>query len=442
MVDFPTTACYTKIIMFKKYIQRKLENYVRRYFIKHPEVKLVVVAGSIGKTSAKIMTATILSQKLRVRMDNSNHNTHMSAPLGILGITYPDNIYNPFAWLAVFAAARKRISQPSDVDVIVQELGTDRIGEIPHFGTYLSPDIAVITAVTAEHMEFFGTIEAVAQEELAAANFSKLALINRDDIDGRFAEFITDSRIVTYGTTGTAEYRFEISDWSLADGFVGSIIAPELAEPLAVNISLIGEHSLHPVMGAVTVALKCGLSVEEIKRGVELIEPVPGRMNVLRGLKDSVLIDDSYNSSPAAAASALQTLYTLTAPQRIAVLGSMNELGEVSAQEHETLGDMCDPSLLAWVVTVGDEANQYIAPRARAKGCQVKSFRTALEAGGFVSSVLETDGVTLFKGSQGDIYLEEAVKMVLHSAGDDSKLVRQSSTWMKTKQALFEKMSS
>ncbi len=428
--------------MFKTFIQRRLEHYVSQYFQKHPEVKLVVVVGSIGKTSTKLMTATVLSQKLRVRMENNNHNTHMSAPLGILGIEYPDDIRNPFAWIAVFLAARKRIAAPSDVDVIVQELGTDRIGEIPHFGTYLRPDIAVVTAVTQEHMEFFGTIEAVAQEELSAANFSQLTLINRDDIDGRFAEFLTQENITTYGSTNAAEHRIEIDDWNLNDGFTGSIIAPELESPLPVNISLIGEHTLHPVMGAVSVALKLGLSADEIKRGVELLEPVHGRMNVLYGLKGSILIDDTYNSSPAAASAALQTLYGMTVPQRIAVLGDMNELGDSSQDEHEALGKLCDPNLLAWVVTVGEQANTYLAPQARSNGCQVKTCATALEAGAFVHSVLETDGVILFKGSQGNIYLEEAVKMVLHKASDDKKLVRQSRQWMNIKRVFFEQMSS
>src|SRR5690606_23317311 len=126
----------------------------------------------------------------RVRMEDSNHNTHMSAPLGRLGIEYPEKVHSIFAWLKVFRAAKKRIKLPSDVDVIVQELGTDRVGEVAHFGTYLKPAIGVVTGVTPEHMEYFGTIEAVAQEELAAANFSEIALINREDIEGRFADYI------------------------------------------------------------------------------------------------------------------------------------------------------------------------------------------------------------------------------------------------------------
>lgn len=142
-------------------------------------------------------------------------------------------------------------------------------------------------------------------------------------------------------------------------------------------------------------------------------------MNVLRGIKKSVLIDDTYNSSPAAAAAALQTLYSMQAPERIAILGSMNELGDVSAAEHEKLGQMCDPALLAWVVTIGDEAEKYLAPAARSRGCQVKTFKSALQAGAFVRGVIDEGAVILAKGSQGDIYAEEAVKELLHATNDD-----------------------
>lgn len=427
--------------MFKAYIQKKLENYVVQYFNAHPEVKLVAVAGSVGKTSTKTAIATVLARQYKVRMEDTNHNTHMSAPLAMLGIKYPENVHNIAAWLMVFWAARKRVRQPADVDVVVQELGTDRPGEIAHFGTYLKPDIGVITAVTPEHMEFFQSIETVAEEELELANFSKTAIINREDIDGRFATYMNNQDIVTYGSTGVAEYRIEVDDFDIAHGYLGRLIAPEFEMPLEANIRVLGEHSLRPVTAAMAVAIKLGMSGQALVDGIEDIEPVKGRMNVLRGLNGSVLIDDTYNSSPASASAALQALYSLQAPQRIAVLGSMNELGASSPAEHKTLGELCDPSLLAWVVTVGKEAESYLAPAAKARGCQVKSFMSPLDAGAFVHSVLEKDSVVLAKGSQGDIYLEEALKILLHETSEDHELVRQSPAWQKVKQDFFSEVT-
>lgn len=426
--------------MLKKLIQKKLERYVKRYFKKHPEVKLIVVAGSVGKTSTKRAIATLLSQRYRLRMHEGNHNTEVSAPLAILGIDYPETVKSVGAWISVFRAARERIREPADTDVIVAELGADRPGDIAHFGTYLKPFIGIITAVTPEHMEFFSSIDAVASEELAAANFSQLAIINRDDIDSRFASLMTNNNVDTYGTSGAAEFRFEIQDFDITKGYTGSVITPHFDQPIPASIKVVGEHSLRPVMGAVAVAAKMGLMAPEIAAGLALIRPVPGRMNILRGVEDAIIIDDSYNSSPLAASSALQALYSLQAPQRIAILGSMNELGVVSASEHETLGLLCDPTMLAWVITIGDEAEKYVAPAAKKRGCQVRSFKTSIQAGGFAHSVLEKGATVLVKGSQGDIYAEEAVK-ILCMMTEDVELVRQTPQWLRMKEAFFSKVS-
>jgi UDP-N-acetylmuramyl pentapeptide synthase len=118
-----STSFYDIIdLMFKKFIQSRLERAVKKYFIKHPEVHLIAVVGSVGKTSTKIAIGTVLSQSFRVRLHEGNHNSELSAPLAILGIDYPENIKKIGQWHAVFKAIRKRIKQPSDVDVIVQEL--------------------------------------------------------------------------------------------------------------------------------------------------------------------------------------------------------------------------------------------------------------------------------------------------------------------------------
>lgn len=425
--------------MFKNYVQKKLERFVQSYFAKHPEVKLVVVAGSVGKTSTKMAIGTVLAQRYRVRLHEGNHNTSFSAPLAILGIEYPENVKSIKAWRAVFKAAQQRIAQPADVDVIVQELGVDHPGDMALFAKYLKPDIAVITGVTPEHMEFFGTIEAVAQEELAAANFSKIAIINRDDIEGRFAEFLQNAAVDTYGTTAAAEYRFEVEDFDIKNGYKGKLIGLEFKEPVDANIHVLGEHALRPAIGAAAVGAKLGMLPMDVAKGLAAVHPVAGRMNLLRGIEESMIIDDSYNSSPAAATAALQTLYSIDTPQRIAILGSMNELGATSADAHKALGELCDPSLLAWVITIGQEAETHLAPAAKSKGCQVKSFQSAIEAGAFARSVIEPSAAVLVKGSQGNIYAEEAVKLLLHETHEDRELVRQSPKWLETKRAFFSK---
>lgn len=425
--------------MYKQLIQFALEKSVVKYFKKHPEVKLIVVAGSVGKTSTKRAIATLLSRRYRVALEEGNHNTHLSAPLAILGIEFPDNVKSVGAWISVFRAVRQRIKMPTGTDVIIQEIGADHPGDIAHFGTYLRPYMGVVTAVTPEHMEFFKDMNTVAQEELTAANFSELAIINRDDIEGQYAEFLTNANLNTYGTTGVAEYRFETQNFTPENGYEGLVITPEY-EPIPATIKVVGEHSLRPVMGAVAVAVKMGMTAEEIRAGLKIIQPVPGRMNVLKGQKNTIIIDDSYNSSPIAASSALQALYGIQTSQRIAVLGDMNELGDLSMVEHERLGNLCDPNLLSWVVTIGEQAEKYLAPAARQRGCQVRSYKNAIDAGTFVHSVIEEGAAVLVKGSQGGVYSEEAVK-ILCNLDQTNELVRQSPKWLQTKAEFFSKVS-
>lgn len=428
--------------MFKLYIQRKLEKYVTKYLRTHPDIKLVIVTGSVGKTSTKVAIGTVLAERFRVRLHLGNHNAQLSAPLAILGIEYPDNIKSISAWLAVFAAARQRIAAPSDVDVIVQEVGSDGIGQVPHFGKYTKPYIAVVTAVSEEHMEFFKTLDAVADEELSAANFSEFALINRDNIAGKYAEKLTNSHTNTYGTTEAAEYFFTQDDFTLENGFTGLFSARgEFSIGVKSTLKVVGEHSIRAAVAAGAVGLRLGMTADELRSGFAKIRAVNGRMNILRGVENTILIDDTYNSSPLAAASALEALYQLTVPQRIAVLGSMNELGDETESAHKAVGAICNANELAYVVTVGEDAEKYLAPAARANGCNVVSFKTALEAGAFVHKSLEPGAAILFKGSQGGVFLEEAVKTVLHSSVDEDRLVRQSLAWQEIKRKFYAQFS-
>ncbi|MEO5499311.1 MAG: cyanophycin synthetase, partial [Candidatus Saccharimonadales bacterium] len=172
---------------------------------------------------------------------------------------------------------------------------------------------------------------------------------------------------------------------------------------------------------------------------ISKLKPVAGRMNILRGQEGSTIIDDSYNASPLAVSAALDTLYTVEAPQRIAILGSMNELGNISPQAHELIGLQCDPSKIEWVITIGEDAAKYLAPAAVKKGCQVKTCHTPYEAGGFAHSVLKRGAVVLVKGSQNGVYSEEAVKVLLHNTEDNEQLVRQSSYWLKKKDDQFDR---
>ncbi len=422
--------------MMKKIILSLLERRVKKYLKKHKPL-LVIIAGSVGKTSTKHAIATVLSERYRVRAHEGNYNTLFSVPTALLGVAYPEDPHSISEWRSVLKAMDLRIRQDKDVDVIVQELGTDSPGDIKEFSRYLTADIAVVTAVSEEHMEFFGTLDAVAQEELAVASFARHTIVNRDDIAEGYAKFADTHSIDTYGLDEKAEYQLVVEPASPLDGRIGKLKTPEWGE-IPLTVQLIGDHSLKSAVAAACVGAKLGLTSQQVAIGVSKIKPVPGRMQVLRGLSNSMIIDDTYNASPLAVAAALKTLYEIETPQRIAILGSMNELGTTSPQAHEKIGLLCDPTKLDWVVTIGQEAQKYLAPAAVKNGCQVKTFLSPYEAGGFVNSVLKPEAVVLAKGSQNGVFAEEAVKVFLHQAEEESQLVRQSPFWLKKKSEQFD----
>ncbi|HSW80905.1 MAG TPA: UDP-N-acetylmuramoyl-tripeptide--D-alanyl-D-alanine ligase [Candidatus Saccharimonas sp.] len=423
--------------MIKTIITCILEFQAKR-LLKKRKPFIVAVTGSVGKTSTKLAIATVLSQKYKVLAHYGSYNTHIALPLAMFDLHIPLSLKNPLSWFKVLWQTEALLSKPYPYEVLVLELGTDHPGEIDHFKKYVHADIAVVTAVAAEHMEYFGTLDAVAREELAVASFSKETLINCDDVSQDYAKLVpVGINLDTYGTSGVAEYRYVVQDFKPGIGFTGSFVSHEFGEQ-QVSLAVVGQHNIRTVVAAAAVGIKMGLTAQQIVAGMQQVRPVNGRMNLLRGLKESLIIDDTYNSSPIAAIAALQTLYNFPSPQRIAILGSMNELGAMAADAHKQVGDACNPTMLDWVITVGANAEQYLAPAAAAKGCQVRSFMSPYQAGAFAHSVLQEHAVVLAKGSQNGVFTEEAIKELLHSPKEEESLVRQSSDWIAIKEKQFE----
>ncbi len=432
--------------MSHKSFNNKLAKYTKEFFASHPDVKLVAVTGSAGKESAKNAIATVLSRQFAVGMSDAEPESFAQTLLQIMGIHYPDkpeskwNLLN--RWQMIRAVKQRVRAEQTEVQVIVQEFNPLDIGYNASFQNILLPDITVVTSVTSGRMHVEHSLEEIAQEMITLANNSKSAVINRDDIDGRFAAFLTNPKISTYGTSSVAEYSFDEQEFDVATGHRGIIKAPELPKGLEVNLKLIGEHNIRPVVAAAFIGLRLGVGIDNIKAGLEDIDPLPGRMHLLRGANKTWLIDDSYSASPLTVMSALQTLYSIQAPQRIAVIGNLNGLRDKAPVEMAKLGEACSSAELDWVVTVGDKANQFLAPAARQRGCQVKRCADALEAGAFVRSKLHPGGIALFKGSSGGVWLEEAVKINLHSVDDEAKLVRQAPQWLKRKRQFFSRFKN
>ena len=425
----------------QKYVRKKLKKYIPRYFDAHPNVRLVLIAGSIDKASTKDAVGTVLSQRYRVRMHEHYARSPLSVPLAVLGIEMPKK-WGLFTWWSVLRAAKYRIKHEPDIDVIVQELTVSQPGETAEMMEFLKPHITIVTGVTLEHVEVYGSIEAVASEHLTAANVAQFAIIGRDNIEGRFSNLLDQhANLTTYGTSNVAEYWIERADEYDLKGTKIQLSAPEFSQPLPTTTHTVGEQSLRPLAAAMAVGLQMEVSPEQIAAGLSVIQAIPGRLRPLRGIDGTIVLDDTYRANPANATAALQTLYEFgQAPQRIAVFSSFHNLGQWSEEEHRKLGLLCNPDLLSWVVVVGEDAAKYLAPAARQRGCQVQVCRDAIEVGKFVRSVTVEGAVILVEGAGPETYLEETVK-ILCDMTEDHHLVRQTPHWQAIKDEHFSRFA-
>ena len=405
---------------FRRLIRPLLETQVKRLIARH-HLKVVAVAGSVGKTTTKAAIATVLAEKYRVRVQSGNYNDTVSVPLAAFDLTMPGLIINPFAWIDRLVRMEIAIWSEPTVDVLVLELGTDKPGEIPHFMSYLTPDIGVITAIAPEHMEYFKTIEAVADEEFALARGAKQAVLN--DTFDRLRLLAKNLKVEPIWYSDKTLKPFEshlIKDHSWQAAYWPSHIRQALGAAVAVGELMKLTHA-------------------QITSGIANFKGVAGRMQILNGLDNSLIIDDTYNSSPDAIIAAMDYFTNLPVTgRRIAIMGRMNELGDNSPKYHTEVGPAC--AGVDYLITIGDMATDYLGPAAVAAGLDPSRFKPAdspVAAGEFVRSLLKPGDVVLVKGSQNGVYAEEATKLLLANPADANRLVRQSATWIATKRAQF-----
>lgn len=406
---------------------RALERRVVELRAKH-DFTVVAVAGSVGKTSTKLAVARLLEATgKKVQYQEGNYNDRVSVPLVFFGETMP-SLFNVFAWAGVLRRMSRQVNQPYPYDVVVVELGTDGPGQLKDFA-YIQPDSTVVSAISPEHMLQFGTLDAVAEEELVVAEYSKKLLVNIADVDPKYLEGL---KYVSYGVEVNADYRATQTGVRGVTGQTLAVSLPDGSE-LQVETAYSGKQGATIVLAAIAVADMLGVEHQQMSSAAASLQPFAGRLQVLEGTNGSTLIDDTYNSSPLATKAALDVLYQADAKQKIAILGDMNELGDSSADEHRNLGAYCRADELDYVITIGVKSRDDLAPAAEAAGCRVKSFTSPVEAGKFVRAIIAPGALILAKGSQNGVFAEEAIKQLLKHPDDASKLVRQSEEWLRKK---------
>jgi UDP-N-acetylmuramoyl-tripeptide--D-alanyl-D-alanine ligase len=332
---------------------------------------VVAITGSAGKTTTKELTAELLSAKYTVFRNRGNLNNHIGLPLSLLELR----------------------SRP---DVAVVELGMNHAGEIRTLVGIAEPDVRVWTNVGDAHAGFFASADAIADakaEILDQAKPGDLLVANADDERIRARAGISDG----------ADYRASDVRHRGLDGMAATLTTP--SGRLQVETPLLGTGNLLNLLAAAAVAMELGVPAGTIAERAALLKPAARRGELLRLPGGITLIDDSYNSSPAALKLSLETVAAATGSARkIAVLGEMLELGEHADRLHAECGRAAAGAGLDLLIAVGGDAARRLADAARAAGMDASAVLhvpASAEAADLAQRKVRPGDLVLVKGSRG-----------------------------------------
>ncbi|MFL5246866.1 MAG: UDP-N-acetylmuramoyl-tripeptide--D-alanyl-D-alanine ligase [Myxococcales bacterium] len=346
-----------------------------------PELRVVAVTGSTGKTSTKELIASVLEAAGRTLKTEGNLNNEIGVPLTLLRLSAEDRY-------------------------AVVECGMNHLGEISRLVGWSDPDVAVVTNVGPVHLEGCGSIDGVAHakgEMFHGLRDAATAVANADDMRVLAQARLSRRRLVTFGANQSSHVRLVSAHHG------GAGLRVELAFPdgkvRMVELHLIGTHNGHNAAAAAAVGFALGLDPDQIMRGLANARTPGRRMRPVPLSNGALLIDDCYNANPQSTKAALLTLTHLVRNKgrAIAVLGDMLELGPTELDLHRDVGRFAAGAGLGLLVTFGHRARA-IGEGAIESGMKTETVRftsTPEEAIELLRSSVGPDDVVLVKGSRG-----------------------------------------
>jgi UDP-N-acetylmuramoyl-tripeptide--D-alanyl-D-alanine ligase len=355
--------------------------------------KIAGVTGSVGKTTTKEILAALLGAKLRVLKSEGNLNNEYGLPLTLF-----------------------RLEETHQAAVL--EMGMSRRGELARLAAIAWPDVGVVTRVSPAHLEFFASVDdiALAKRELIEGlnGHGSTAVLNADD--SRVAAFgaFAPGRVLTYGIEKQAFFMAQDIEDRGALGSAFDYVSPEGRVRLELNVP--GRHAIANALAALAAASVWGIGAAEAQSVFRSLRAPAMRGELLRFSNGAALINDSYNSSPAA----LQAMTELLAAtpnfrRRILAAGEMRELGAASPDLHREAGQFAAKTgKIDWVIGVAGNAERIVegavaggVPPARAT-----FFATPAEAAEFLAGFIEEGDLLLVKGSRG-VKMEQIVETLI-----------------------------
>jgi len=347
---------------------------------------LVAVTGSAGKTTAKDFTAELLRAKGDVLATRGNLNNHLGVPLTLSRLETSH-------WAAVI------------------ECGMSHRGELSRLVHLLRPQVAIITNVAAAHLEFFSSIDEIA--EAKAEIFETLG-------EGDTAIAPADEPRLTTRVLGRP-FKVRLFGPGETSAITASDIAMSLegsrfdlvssGSRVGVTLKVPGPHAISNFLAAAAAAAALGISAATIAERASLLKIASNRGAVLRLQDDILLIDDTYNSNPRALLSAIETLALAKDRRKVACIGEMLELGSTSARLHRDAGQVLGPSV-DLLLGVGPLTNEIALGAASLPKEAKKIFGTSIELAANISSLVKSHDAVLVKGSRG-VRMERVVEALV-----------------------------
>lgn len=425
----------------RKILQKILKIFAKIVLAKYKPV-IIAITGSVGKSSTKEAIYAVLEShfgKNKVRKNQRNYNNEIGVPLTICGLETGGK--SVFRWLArfieIFWMIVFNVSYP---DFLVLEMGADRPGDLKYLLNFVHHKVGVVTTVgeIPVHVEFFENPEKVAEEKktlVKTLDKEGIAVLNYDDERVRNMAEGIDAKIITYGLNSKADVKAanyelkldgngNISELNFKLDFKGSSVPAKL-------IDVLGNQHLYSVLAGAAVGITFNVNLVEIAEAINKIKPMPGRMHLIKGIKNTLIVDDTYNAALLSMQAGLDALKVFHDKRKIAVLGDMLEIGKYSPEAHIKVGKKA-AEIVDVIFAVGNRAGFIAEGAAQADFPQDKIFQfsNSEEAAKIVQKELREGDIVFIKGSQ-SMRMEKIIKEIMaEPQRADELLVRQDKYWL------------
>lgn len=363
---------YTSIIIVEDTKKALLD--LAKYYRSLLDIKIVAITGSTGKTSTKDITAAVLSEKYRVFKTSGNFNNEIGMPLMLLNLG-------------------------EEYDIAVLEMGMSNFGEIHNMVEAARPDVSIITNIGISHLENLKTQENILEAKMEITDFfnqDSILIVNGDDNLLNKIEN-NDYRVIKTGTSDCCEYigqNIVIGD----DSIEFSMKYKEANE--YYHIELLGRHNVLNSLLAIACGKIFGLSQNEIKIGLKNIKSTSMRLDIIKA-SNFKIINDCYNASPDSMKAAIDVMVNIKGGRKIAVLGTMRELGEKSYDAHREVGKYVKENKIEFLLCAGEYSDAYKEGYLKENINGIfKYFSTYDELTQYLQLQLQDNDVVLIKASR------------------------------------------